>query len=53
MCGMKIVSIGTDAKGNVDISQLRQAAEAHKHDLAALMVTLSALFVPFCGVPMT
>lgn len=47
MCGMKIVSIGTDAKGNVDISQLRKAAEEHKNDLAALMVTFSALFVTF------
>lgn len=44
MCGMKIVTIGTDAKGNVDIGALRQAAEAHKNDLAALMVKLSACF---------
>ena len=27
MCGMKIVSVGTDAKGNINIEELRQAAE--------------------------
>ncbi|KAJ8448840.1 hypothetical protein Cgig2_011461 [Carnegiea gigantea] len=39
MCGMKIVSVGTDAKGNINIEELRKAAEAHKDNLAALMVT--------------
>lgn len=39
MCGMKIVSVGTDAKGNINIEQLKKAAEAHKDNLAALMVT--------------
>ncbi|KAL3682194.1 hypothetical protein R1sor_000216 [Riccia sorocarpa] len=39
MCGMKIVTIGTDDKGNVDIAALRKAAEAHKDTLAALMIT--------------
>ena len=39
MCGMKIVSVGTDAKGNVDIEELRRAAETHKDNLAALMVS--------------
>ncbi|PKA61157.1 Glycine dehydrogenase [decarboxylating], mitochondrial [Apostasia shenzhenica] len=39
MCGMKIVSVGTDSKGNINIEELRKAAEAHKNDLAALMVT--------------
>ncbi|MCO5592691.1 hypothetical protein L7F22_046694 [Adiantum nelumboides] len=39
MCGMKIVVVGTDAKGNVDIEQLRKAAESHKDNLSALMVT--------------
>lgn len=39
MCGMKIVTVGTDAKGNVDIEELRKAAEAHKDNLSALMVT--------------
>ncbi|BBN16741.1 glycine cleavage system P protein (glycine dehydrogenase) [Marchantia polymorpha subsp. ruderalis] len=39
MCGMKIVAVGTDAKGNVDIEALRKAAEANKENLAALMIT--------------
>lgn len=39
MCGMKIVSVGTDAKGNINVEELRRAAETHKDNLAALMVT--------------
>ncbi|CAO2818054.1 unnamed protein product [Amaranthus hypochondriacus] len=39
MCGMKIVSVGTDAKGNINIEEVRKAAETHKDNLAALMVT--------------
>ncbi|XP_027368970.1 glycine dehydrogenase (decarboxylating), mitochondrial isoform X4 [Abrus precatorius] len=39
MCGMKIVPVGTDAKGNINIEQLRKAAETHKDNLSALMVT--------------
>jgi glycine dehydrogenase len=39
MAGMKIVAISTDAKGNIDIEELRQKAEQHADNLAALMVT--------------
>eukprot|EP00245_Coleochaete_scutata_P007030 TRINITY_DN219_c0_g1_i1.p1 TRINITY_DN219_c0_g1~~TRINITY_DN219_c0_g1_i1.p1 ORF type:complete len:1024 (-),score=240.49 TRINITY_DN219_c0_g1_i1:648-3485(-) len=39
MCGMKIVAVGTDEKGNVNIPELKAAAEAHKDNLAALMIT--------------
>ncbi|KAF1886331.1 hypothetical protein Lal_00045563 [Lupinus albus] len=39
MCGMKIVTIGTDAKGNINIEELRKAAETNKDNLSALMVT--------------
>ncbi|GJN17899.1 hypothetical protein PR202_gb05006 [Eleusine coracana subsp. coracana] len=39
MCGMKIVAVGTDSKGNINIAELRKAAEANKDNLAALMVT--------------
>lgn len=39
MCGMKIVSVGTDSKGNINIEEVRKAAEVHKNDLSALMVT--------------
>jgi len=40
MCGMKIVAVGTDAKGNINIEELRNAAEANKDNLAALMVCI-------------
>ncbi|KAL3621253.1 hypothetical protein CASFOL_036165 [Castilleja foliolosa] len=39
MCGMKIVVVGTDSKGSINIEELKKAAEAHKDNLAALMVT--------------
>lgn len=39
MCGMKIVAVGTDAKGNINIEELRKAAESNRENLAALMVT--------------
>ena len=38
MCGMKIVAVGTDAKGNINIEELRKAAEANRDNLSALMV---------------
>jgi glycine dehydrogenase len=39
MCGMKIVVVGTDASGNINIPELTAAAEKHSANLAALMVT--------------
>merc|ERR1719199_2203001 len=39
MCGMKIVVVGTDDKGNISIPEVKAAAEKHKDNLAALMVT--------------
>jgi glycine dehydrogenase len=39
MAGMKVVVVKTDDRGNIDISDLRARAEAHRSDLAALMVT--------------
>ncbi|CAA2965493.1 Glycine dehydrogenase (decarboxylating), mitochondrial [Olea europaea subsp. europaea] len=36
MCGKKIVAVGTDAKGNINIEELRNAAEANKENLDAL-----------------
>lgn len=30
MVGMKIVPISTDAKGNIDIAELKEKAEQHK-----------------------
>jgi len=39
MAGMKVVIVITDEHGNIDIPDLREKAELHKHNLAALMVT--------------
>jgi glycine dehydrogenase len=39
MCGMHIVVVKCDAKGNIDVEDLRAKAEEHKADLSCLMVT--------------
>lgn len=39
MCGMKIVVIGTDENGNVNIPELKAAAEKHSANLSCLMIT--------------
>jgi glycine dehydrogenase len=39
MAGMSVVVVKTDASGNIDVSDLRDKTEAHRADLAALMVT--------------
>ena len=39
MCGMNIVVVKCDAKGNIDVDDLRAKAEEHKADLSCLMVT--------------
>ena len=39
MAGMKVVVVRTDARGNIDIADLRAKAEANSANLAALMVT--------------
>ena len=39
MAGMKVVVVKTDPAGNIDVADLKYKAEAHKSDLAALMVT--------------
>ncbi|HEY2082676.1 MAG TPA: aminomethyl-transferring glycine dehydrogenase [Verrucomicrobiae bacterium] len=39
MAGMKVVAVACDTDGNIDLTDLRAKAEAHKNDLAALMVT--------------
>ncbi|MCB9844561.1 MAG: aminomethyl-transferring glycine dehydrogenase [Phycisphaeraceae bacterium] len=37
--GMRVVTVACDARGNIDVSDLRSKAEAHASELAALMVT--------------
>jgi glycine dehydrogenase len=39
MAGLKVVAVACDKDGNIDLGDLRAKAEAHRNDLAALMVT--------------
>lgn len=39
MCGMKVVVVKCDDLGNIDVSDLREKADLHSDDLAAIMVT--------------
>ncbi|MCC5921835.1 MAG: aminomethyl-transferring glycine dehydrogenase [Cyclobacteriaceae bacterium] len=39
MAGMKVVIVKCDEQGNIDINDLREKADKHKDELAALMVT--------------
>jgi glycine dehydrogenase len=39
MVGMKVVTVACDEAGNIDVNDLKAKAEAHKDNLAALMVT--------------
>jgi len=39
MCGMNIVVVKCDEKGNIDVTDLKEKAEKHKNELSCLMVT--------------
>nr|USU31395.1 aminomethyl-transferring glycine dehydrogenase [Methylobacterium sp. OTU13CASTA1] len=39
MCGMSVVVVGADAKGNIDVEDFRKKAELHSDKLAACMIT--------------
>jgi glycine dehydrogenase len=39
MAGLKVVAVACDQDGNIDVADLRAKAEAHKKNLACLMVT--------------
>ena len=39
MCGMKIVLVKCDKRGNIDVDDLREKAVLHKDNLSCLMVT--------------
>ncbi len=39
MAGMKVVVVKTDEQGNIDVDDLREKAEKHSDNLAAMMVT--------------
>jgi glycine dehydrogenase len=39
MAGMRVIVVACDDRGNVDLGDLRAKAEAHRDDLAAIMIT--------------
>jgi len=39
MAGLRVVAVACDSDGNIDVADLRSKAEAHKDELACLMVT--------------
>jgi glycine dehydrogenase len=39
VAGLKVVAVACDARGNIEVADLRAKAALHKDDLAALMVT--------------
>jgi glycine dehydrogenase len=39
MAGYRVIVVATDARGNVDVADLRAKAEQHRDQLAALMIT--------------
>jgi glycine dehydrogenase len=39
MAGMRVVPVACDASGNIDLADLRAKADAHRSELAAVMVT--------------
>lgn len=47
MAGMKVVIVKCDERGNIDVDDLRDKAEAHKDNLAALMVTYPSTYGVF------
>ncbi len=49
MAGMKVVVVGSDAHGNIDVADLRAKAVEHSANLAALMVTYPSTHGVFEG----
>ncbi len=39
MAGLRVIGVGCDHRGNIDLEDLRRKAKDHSEDLAALMVT--------------
>ncbi|HEY4101785.1 MAG TPA: aminomethyl-transferring glycine dehydrogenase [Gemmatimonadales bacterium] len=49
MAGMRVVVVASDARGNIDVEDLRAKAEANADNLAALMVTYPSTHGVFEG----
>lgn len=47
MAGMKVVTLKTDSKGNLDLEDLKAKAEEHRENLGALMITYPSTFGVF------
>ena len=47
MAGLDVVVVACDAKGNVDVADLKQKAAGHKDKLAALMITYPSTYGVF------
>jgi glycine dehydrogenase len=47
MCGMKVVVVKSDEFGNIDLHDLKEKAQTHKDQLAALMVTYPSTYGVF------
>ncbi len=39
MCGMRVVVVGCDARGDVDVVDLQAKIDTHRNELAAIMIT--------------
>ncbi len=39
LAGMKVIVVKSDAQGNIDLDDLKNKAQIHRHELACLMVT--------------
>ncbi len=47
MCGMKVVTVKSDDRGNIDIDDLRAKADKHADNLAATMITYPSTYGVF------
>ena len=47
MCGMKVVVVKSDERGNIDLNDLREKAHIHKDALSALMLTYPSTYGVF------
>ncbi|HSI03275.1 MAG TPA: aminomethyl-transferring glycine dehydrogenase, partial [Myxococcota bacterium] len=47
MAGMRVVAVKNDERGNIDLADLRNKAQEHSGDLAALMVTYPSTYGVF------
>jgi glycine dehydrogenase len=49
MAGLKVVAVACDTEGNINVADLKSKAEAHRQDLAGLMITYPSTHGVFEG----